>query len=125
MISPAFAQAAGGGAAGGGAAGPNLIVQLFPLLLIFIIIYFLILRPQRKRIDEHRKMVESVRRGDTVVTSGGIIGKVTKVYETSNEIQVEIAENVRIKVVKSTLSEVRNKTEPVPAGEPSGSKDEK
>lgn len=108
MISPAYAQGAGG-------AGPNdFIMQLLPFILIFAIIYFLILRPQRKRIDDHRKMVEGVRRGDTVVTSGGIVGKVTRVYDNSEEIEVEIADGVKVKVVRNTLSNVRSKTEPVP-----------
>jgi len=107
VISPAYAQAAGGGSP------TDFFIQLFPFILIFAIIYFLILRPQRKRIEDHRKMVESVRRGDTVVTSGGIVGKVTRVYDNSEEIEVEIADGVKVKVVKTTLSTVRSKSEPV------------
>lgn len=108
MITPAFAQAAQG------AAEPNFLFQLLPFILIFGIIYFLILRPQKKRMEDHRKMVEGVRRGDTVVTSGGIVGKVSKVLEGTDEIEVEIADNVKVKVVKTTLSSVRSKSEPVP-----------
>jgi preprotein translocase subunit YajC len=83
-------------------------------MLIIGIMYFLMIRPQQKRLKEHREMVAGIRRGDTVVTSGGIIGKVTKVED--QELQVEIADGVRIKVVRSTLSEVRGKGEPAPAG---------
>jgi preprotein translocase subunit YajC len=87
---------------------------IVPTMLIIGIMYFLMIRPQQKRLKEHREMVAGIRRGDTVVTSGGIIGKVTKVED--QELQVEIADGVRIKVVRSTLSEVRGKGEPAPAG---------
>ncbi|MGH6734606.1 MAG: preprotein translocase subunit YajC [Methyloceanibacter sp.] len=80
---------------------------LVPTILIIGIMYFLMIRPQQKRMKEHREMVAGVRRGDTVVTSGGIIGKVTKVEDS--ELQVEIADGVRIKVLRGTLSEVRGK----------------
>jgi len=103
FITPAYAQ----GAAGGG----DFFIQIMPFLLIFVIMYFLIIRPQQRRLKEHRDMVASVRRGDTVVTAGGLIGKVTKVDE--GEIQVEVAQGVRLKVVRSTISEVRSKNEPV------------
>jgi preprotein translocase subunit YajC len=104
LISPAFAQAAEGGA-------PNALVQLAPLVFIFVIFYFLLIRPQMTARKKHMEMVSNVRRGDTVVTAGGIIGKVTKVLE-GDEIMVELADNVQVKVVKATLSDVRNKTEP-------------
>lgn len=103
FITPAFAQ-------GGGAAGGNFLLQLLPFLMIFAIIYFLIIRPQQRRIKEHREMIEAIRRGDTVVTSGGLIGKVTKVDET--ELTIDIAENTRVRVVRSTVAEVRSKGEP-------------
>jgi preprotein translocase subunit YajC len=80
---------------------------IIPTMLIIGIMYFLMIRPQQKRLKEHRDMVAAIRRGDTVVTSGGIIGKVTKVDD--NELQVEIADNVRIKLVRATVSEVRHK----------------
>ncbi len=80
---------------------------IIPTMLIIGIMYFLMIRPQQKRLKEHRDMVAAIRRGDTVVTSGGIIGKVTKVED--NELQVEIAEGVKIKLVRGTVSEVRNK----------------
>lgn len=98
---------------GGGGGASEFLIQLFPFIALFAIMYFLVLRPQQRRVKEHREMVANVRRGDTVVTSGGLIGKVTKVDET--EITVEVAENVRVRVVKGTLSEVRSKSEPVPA----------
>lgn len=104
FISPAYAQAAG--AANGGSA----FMQLLPLIAIFVIFYFFLIRPQQKRMKQHREMVGNVKRGDTVVTSGGLIGKVTRVDET--EVQVEIANGVHVQVVKSTLADVRTKGEP-------------
>ena len=86
---------------------------LVPTILIIGIMYFLMIRPQQKRMKEHREMIAAIRRGDTVVTSGGIIGKVIKVDE--QEVQVEIAEGVRIKVLRSTVSEVRGKGAAAPA----------
>ena len=88
------------------------MLQLVPILLMFVIFYFLLFRPQQQRAKQHREMVNNVRRGDIVVTAGGIIGKVTKVKD-DNEIEVEIAENTRIRVVKGTLADVRTKSEPV------------
>jgi preprotein translocase subunit YajC len=105
MVTPAFAQAAGGGAAA--------FTSFVPLILIFAIMYFLLIRPQQKKLKEHRGMVEALRRGDQVVTQGGIIGKVVKVKEDgSNEIEVEIADNVKVRIVKSTVTQVLSKTEP-------------
>lgn len=104
FISPAWAQGAPGGS--------DFMVQLLPIILMFVIFYFLLLRPQQQRMKAHREMVANIRRGDTVVTSGGIIGKVTKVKD-DGEIEVEIAENTRVRVVKGTVSEVRVKGEPV------------
>ncbi|MEO1106293.1 MAG: preprotein translocase subunit YajC [Pseudomonadota bacterium] len=88
------------------------IAQFLPLILIFAIMYFLLIRPQQKKMKEHQAMVEAVRRGDQVVTQGGLIGKVSKVKEGENEIEVEIAEGVKVRVVKSTIAQVLNKTEP-------------
>ena len=109
LISPAFAQ----GAAGTGGAG-DFFIQLVPFILIIAIMYFLVLRPQQQRMKAHQQMVAAVKRGDVVVTAGGIIGKVVKVLE-NEEVMVEIAEDVRIRVVKSTISDVRSKTEPTEA----------
>ena len=87
------------------------IAQFVPLMLIFAIMYFLLIRPQQKKVKEHQAMVGAVRRGDQVVTQGGLIGKVTKVKE-DNELEVEIADGVKVRVVQSTLADVRSKTEP-------------
>lgn len=91
---------------------PSLLETFGPILLIFIVFWFLILRPQQKRMKQHREMVAAAKRGDTVVTSGGIVGKVTKVKDDEEEVEVEIAEGVRVRVIKSTLSDVRVKGEP-------------
>ena len=106
MITPAFAQGATGGAGG------DIFLQLVPFILIFVIMYFLILRPQQRRVKEHQELVKNVRRGDTVVTSGGLVAKVTKVTEDP-EIEVEIADGVRVKLVRAMISEVRTRAEPV------------
>ena len=106
FASPAYAQAAGA-SAGGGAA---IFMQMAPLLLIFVIFYFLLIRPQQKRMKEHRALIDAVKRGDTVVTGGGLIGKATKV--DTDEVEVEIAPNVRVRVVKSTLTDVRTTGKP-------------
>ncbi|MEP4194170.1 MAG: preprotein translocase subunit YajC [Aliishimia sp.] len=87
------------------------IAQFIPLILIFGIMYFLLIRPQQKKLKEHQAMVDAVSRGDQVVTQGGLIGKVSKVKE-DNEIEVELAEGVKVRVVKSTIAQVLNKTEP-------------
>ena len=109
LITPAFAQ--GAPAAGGG----DIVLQLVPFVLIFIIMWFLIIRPQQRRVKEHQEMLKNVRRGDTVVTSGGIVGKVTKVSEGTADLDVEIADGVRVKVARGMIAEVRTKGEPVKA----------
>ena len=86
--------------------------QLIPLLLIFAIMYFLLIRPQQKKLKDHQAMVAALRRGDQVVTQGGIVGKVTRVKDDGNEIEVEIATGVVVRVVRSTIATVLNKTEP-------------
>lgn len=107
FVTPAYAQAAGG--AGAGAA----FAQFIPLILIFAIMYFLMIRPQQKRLKAHREMVAAVKKGDHVVTQGGILGKVTSVRD--EELEVEISQGVRVRLVRSTLAQVVNKTEPVAA----------
>lgn len=87
------------------------LVQLMPLVLIGVVFYFLLIRPQQKRVKMHREMVDGVRRGDSVVTAGGLLGKVTKVRD-DGMVQIEIAPEVKVEVVKSTISEIRGKTEP-------------
>lgn len=105
FITPAYAQAAGG--AGGAAA----FAQFIPLVLIFAIMYFLLIRPQQKKLKDHQAMVGALRRGDLVVTAGGIRGKVTKILDDADA-EVEIADGVKVRVVKSTISHVVSKTEP-------------
>ena len=105
FITPAYAQAAGG------PGGAGFLGSLVPLVLIFVIFYFLLIRPQQKRAKEHKQMVENLRRGDQVVTGGGILGKVTKVKE-GEEIEVEIAEGTRVKLYRSTITTVLSKSEP-------------
>ena len=85
--------------------------QFVPLILIFVIMYFLLIRPQQKKLKEHKAMVEALRRGDQVVTQGGLIGKVAKVKD-DNEIEVELTEGVKVRVVRSTIAQVLSKTEP-------------
>jgi len=85
--------------------------QFLPLILIFLIMYFLLIRPQQKKVKEHQAMVEALRRGDQVITQGGLIGKVTKVKD-DGEIEVEISDGVKVRVVRSTVASVINKTEP-------------
>ncbi|EEX15252.1 preprotein translocase, YajC subunit [Citreicella sp. SE45] len=87
------------------------IAQFIPLILIFAIMYFLLIRPQQKKMKDHQKMVTALRRGDQVVTQGGIIGKVSKVKE-NNEVEIEIADGVRVRVVQNTIAQVLSKTEP-------------
>ncbi|MCC5999608.1 MAG: preprotein translocase subunit YajC [Pararhodobacter sp.] len=103
FVSPAYAQSAGD--------APSLISTLIPFILIFAIMWFLLIRPQQKKMKEHRAMVEALRRGDQVVTAGGMIGKVTKVKE-DGEVEVEIADGVKVRVVKQTITAVTSKTEP-------------
>ena len=101
FATPAYAQAAGGAGAFG---------SFIPLILIFAIMYFLLIRPQQKKAKEHARMVQELRRGDQVITAGGLIGKVSKVKE-DNEIEVELATGVKVRVVKTTIAQVVAKTE--------------
>lgn len=101
FASPAYAQAAGAAAPAGGAA---FFMQMVPLIAIFVIFYFLLIRPQQKRMKQHRAMIEGAKKGDQVVTGGGLVGKVTKVED--QYVEVEIAPNVKVKAVKSTLSDI-------------------
>ena len=102
LVTPAYAQAAGGGSA---------FASFVPLILIFAIMYFLLIRPQQKKVKEHKAMVEALRKGDQIVTQGGMIGKVTKIID-DNEAQVEIADGVKVRIVRHTITQVLNKTEP-------------
>jgi preprotein translocase subunit YajC len=105
LISPAFAQGSPFG-------GDSMLMSLLPFILIFVIMYLLILRPQQRRVKQHQEMIKNVRRGDTVITSGGIIGKVTKLVD-DDQVEVEIADGVRVRQVRQMLSDVRAKGEPV------------
>lgn len=96
LISPAYAQAAGG--------EPSFLVSLMPLILIFIVFWFLLIRPQQKRMREHREMVEATKKGDEIVTSGGIFGKVARVID-DNALEVEIAQGVKVKLMRGTISQ--------------------
>jgi preprotein translocase subunit YajC len=104
FISPAWAQSVGGG-------GSEALMQILPLVLIFVVFYFLLIRPQQKKAKEHKEMLTKLRRGDRVVTGGGIVGTIAKAAE-GDEIVVEIAENVRVKVVRGTISAVISRGEP-------------
>ncbi|MFZ3349776.1 MAG: preprotein translocase subunit YajC [Xanthobacteraceae bacterium] len=108
LFTPAYAQF---GSLGAGGAN-SMIIQFMPLILIIVIMYFLILRPQQRKVKTHQEMVKALRRGDTVVTNGGLVGKVTKVVD-DNHIEIEISDGVRVRHVRSSVSEVRVKSEPV------------
>lgn len=105
MITPAYAQATG-------MPSTETLIQFVPFILIFVIMWFLIIRPQQRRAREHQDMIKAVRRGDTVISTGGIVGRVTKVTEDP-EIEIEIADGVRVKLMRAMIAEVRTKGEPV------------
>ena len=105
LISPAYAQTGLGGST-------DMLTSLLPFVLIFVIMYFLILRPQQKRVKQHAELVKNVRKGDTVITSGGLVGRVTKVVD-DDQIEIEVADGVRVRQMRSMVSDVRAKGEPV------------
>jgi preprotein translocase subunit YajC len=92
--------------------GSDMLVSLLPFVLIFVIMYFLILRPQQQRVKQHREMVNALRRGDTVVTSGGLVGKISKVVDDA-EVELQLADGVRVRQMRAMVTEVRAKGEPV------------
>jgi preprotein translocase subunit YajC len=106
FVTPAFAEASSP------FGGDGMLLQLLPFVLIFVIMYFLILRPQQRRAREHQDLIKNLRRGDTVITSGGLVGKVTKVID-DEQLEVEISDGVRVRQVRSMVSGVRAKGEPV------------
>lgn len=103
LISPAFAQAAPG------AGGSDMFVSVLPLVLIFVVFYFLLIRPQQAKAKQHRSLIEGLKKGDQVLTSGGIIGKVTRVEADNSTLMIEIAQGVVVKVARSTITDVVNK----------------
>lgn len=105
FITPAYAQSAGGGA--------DAFVQLVPILLMFVIFYFLLIRPQQTRAKKHQEAINAIRRNDTVVIGGGIVGRVNRVRDGDPEIDVEIAQGTVVKVLRGSIAEVRVKGEPV------------
>jgi preprotein translocase subunit YajC len=109
FISSAYAQ---GSIFGFGGGNTDMLTSLLPFVLIFVIMYFLILRPQQKRVKQHAEMVKNVRKGDTVVTSGGLVGRITKVID-DDTIEVEVADGVRVRQMRSMVSDVRAKGEPL------------
>lgn len=113
MIPFLFQQAAP--AAGAAQGAPSFLFSILPYVAIFAIFYFLLIRPQTRRIKEQRTMIDAVQRGDQVVTGGGIVGKVTKVED--EQVEVEIAQGVRIRVVKATLTGVTSPVTPKPAND--------
>lgn len=108
FIIPAYAQAAGSPGMG------DLFGMVLPLLMIMVVFYFLLIRPQQKKAKEHQEVLKKIARGDTVITSGGLIGKVTKIVD-DHELQVEVGDNVKVRVLRSGISDVRAKGEPVKA----------
>jgi len=106
VITPAFAQSASA------LGGSDMLMQVVPFVLIFIVMYFLMIRPQQKRQKEHQEMIKNVRRGDQVIMNGGLIGKVAKVTD-DHELELEIADNVRVRVSRASIADVRSKGEPV------------
>jgi preprotein translocase subunit YajC len=109
-VTPAYAQSVGGG-------GGDIMTMLLPFVLIFIIMYFLILRPQQQQAKRKQEMLKAIRRGDTVITNGGIVGKVTKVVDDS-EVELQIAEGVKVRAMRGLIAEVRTKAEPAAANTP-------
>lgn len=113
LVSPALAQAAAT------PAGPGALEAFLPIILIFVVFYFLLIRPQQKKMKQHKEMLAAIRRGDRIVTGGGIIGTVTKVVD-DNEVQLEIAEGVRVRVQRALISGVIAKTEAAPPAREAG-----
>jgi len=105
FVTPAYAQGIGG-------ASPDMFISILPFVLIFVIMYFLIIRPQRTQLKKRGEMLAAVRRGDTVVTGGGFVGKVTKVID-DNELEIDLGGGTKVTALRSTIADVRVKGEPV------------
>jgi preprotein translocase subunit YajC len=115
FITPAYAQAATTGAPAGG--GLDMIMSFAPILIMVVIFWFLIFRPQQKRMKAHQAMLSNITRGDTVVTTGGLVGKVTKSV-AGEDLEVEIAQGTRVKIARSGITDVRSKSTPVNDNKP-------
>jgi len=105
FVTPAYAQATG--------AGPDMFISIVPFILIFVIMYFMIIRPQRAQVKKRGEMLAAIRRGDTVVTGGGLVGKVTKVNEGSDELEVDLGNGLKVTAMRATIADVRVKGEPI------------
>ncbi len=114
LLTPMMFQDAGVGAAGADG-GMGFLVQLAPLLFIFVIFYFLLIRPQNQRMKKHRAMLGALKKGDTVITQGGIVGKVVKL--TDDEVTIDNGEGVKLRFVRSAISDLRNVGEPQAAND--------
>ncbi len=108
FVTAAYAQSIGGAGTG------SMIANILPLIVIFGIMYMLLIRPQQKKMRDLKSTIEALRRGDQVLTGGGIVGKVTKVGD-DGIVEVEIADGVKVKIVRSTITQVLSKTEPASA----------
>lgn len=106
FVTPAFAQT-------GVAGAPDMLISILPFVLIFVIMYFLIIRPQRTQLKKREEMLKNIRRGDQVVTGGGLVGKVTKVMDERGEVEVDLGNNLKVTALRATIAEVRAKGEPV------------
>jgi preprotein translocase subunit YajC len=104
IVTPAYAQT--------GAGGPDIFISILPFVLIFVIMYFLIIRPQRQQMKKRGEMLAAVRRGDTVITGGGLVGKVTKVID-DGELEIDLGNGVKVTAIRATIADVRVKGEPV------------
>ena len=104
FINPAFAQSTGGFAEGG--------FGLLPIIFVMVIFYFLLIRPQQKRAKQHKEMLSAIRRGDKIVTSGGLTGTIVKVVDDSETVEVEISKDIKVNVVRAMIADVKSKTEP-------------
>ncbi|MGI6852980.1 preprotein translocase subunit YajC [Mesorhizobium sp. 1B3] len=105
FVTPAYAQTAGG--------TPDMFISILPFVLIFVIMYFLIIRPQRQQLKKRGEMLAAIRRGDTVVTGGGLVGKVTKVNDGNDELEVDLGNGLKVTALRSTIADVRVKGEPI------------
>ncbi len=104
FVTPAYAQSLGG--------GPDMLISILPFVLIFVVMYFLIIRPQRQQLKKRQEMLAAVRRGDSVVTGGGLLGKVTKVIN-DNELEIDLGNGMKVTALRGTIADVRVKGEPV------------